>query len=121
MTLRHKRLDNFAFVLFHELGHIYEHLINNSNAEFIDLDVKNEEEEYKNSTEEKQANIFAQNRLINKDDWEQFKKNLYFNNNDESIKAFAKKVKINPCIVKGRVCYELNDYKSYTTISNEIN
>lgn len=121
MTLRHNRLDNFAFTLFHELGHIYEHLINNNNAEFIDLDVKNEEEEYKNSTEEKQANIFAQNRLINKDDWEQFKKNLYFNNNDETIKAFAKKVKINPCIVRGRVCYELNDYKSYTTISNEIN
>lgn len=121
MTLRHNRLDNFAFTLFHELGHIYEHLINNNNAEFIDLDVKNEEEEYKNSTEEKQADTFAQNGLINKEDWEQFSKNLYFNNNDESIKAFAKRIKINPCIVRGRVCFELNDFKSYTTISNEIN
>lgn len=121
MTLRHKRLDNFAFVLFHELGHIYEHLVNNNNAEFIDLDIKNEEEEYKNSTEEKQANIFAQNGLINKEDWEQFKKNLYLNNNDESIIAFAKKIKINPCIVRGRVCFELNEYRSYTSISNEIN
>ncbi len=121
MTLRHNRLDNFAFTLFHEVGHIYEHLVNNNNAEFIDLDLKNEEEEYKNSTEEKQANIFAQNGLINKEDWELYKKNLYFNNNDESIKAFAKKIKINPCIVRGRVCFELNDYRSYTTISNEIN
>lgn len=121
MTLRHNRLDNFAFTLFHELGHIYEHLVNNNNAEFIDLDVKNEEEEYTNSTEEKQANTFAQNGLINKDDWEQFKKNLYFNNNDESIIVFAKKIKINPCIVRGRVCFEINDYRSYTTISNDIN
>jgi HTH-type transcriptional regulator/antitoxin HigA len=121
MTLRHNRLDNFAFTLFHELGHIYEHLINNNNAEFIDLDVKNEEEEYKNSIEEKQANTFAQNGLINKDDWEQFKRNLHFNNNDENIKAFAKKIKINPCIIRGRICFELNDYRSYTSISNEIN
>jgi len=121
MTLRHKRLDNFAFVLFHELGHVFEHLVNNNNAEFIDLEVKNEEEEYKNSTEEKQANKFAQNSLINKQDWEDFSKNLFFNNNDESIIKFAKKIKINPSIVRGRICYELNDYKSFTNISNEIN
>ena len=121
MTLRHNRLDNFAFTLFHELGHIYEHLINNNNAEFIDLDVKNEEEEYKNSIEEKQANTFAQNGLINKDDWEQFKKNLYFNNNDDSIITFAKKMKIHPCIVRGRVCFTLNEYRTLSVIKHEIN
>ena len=120
MTLRHNRLDNFAFTLFHELGHIYEHLVNNNNAEFIDLDVKNEEEEYKNSTEEKQANEFAKDGLINKQDWEEFSKDLFFNNNDESIIKFAKKIKIHPCIVRGRVCYTLNDYRSYTAISNDI-
>ena len=92
MTLRHKRLDNFAFVLFHELGHVYKHLINNDTAEFIDLEIKNEEEEYKNSTEEKQANEFAQDGLINKSDWEDFSKNLLFNNNDENIIKFAKKI-----------------------------
>lgn len=53
MTLRHNRLDNFAFTLFHELEHIYKHLVNKDTAEFIDLEAKNEEEEHKNSDEEK--------------------------------------------------------------------
>jgi HTH-type transcriptional regulator/antitoxin HigA len=120
MTLRHKRLDNFAFTLFHELGHVYEHLVNNNTAEFIDLDIKSEEEEYKNSAEEKEANAFAQKGLINEQEWKEFSKNLEFKNNDESIKAFAKKVKIHPCIVRGRICFTLNDYRSYTGISHDI-
>lgn len=121
MTLRHSRLDNFAFTLFHELGHVYEHLINNNQAEFIDLDIKNEEEEYRNSIEEKQANHFAQNGLIRDEDWNKFKKNLTDNINDEAMIAFAKQVKINPGIVRGRVCFTLNNFRSYTSIRNEIN
>lgn len=121
MTLRHNRLDNFAFTLFHELGHIYEHLINNNEAEFIDLDFKNEEEEYKNSLEEKQANHFAQNSLIKDEHWNAFAKNIISSNNDESIIAFANKVKIHPSIVRGRVCFELNDFRSFTTIDKSIN
>jgi HTH-type transcriptional regulator/antitoxin HigA len=120
MTLRHNRMDNFAFTLFHELGHVYEHLINNNQAEFIDLDSKNEAEEYRNSIEEKQANHFAQNGLIKDEDWNQFKKNLPFNNNDDAIIAFSKSIKINPSIVRGRVCFALNDFRTFTGISNEI-
>lgn len=121
MTLRHNRLDNFAFTLFHELGHIYEHLVNNNTAEFIDLDFKNEVEEYKNSDEEKEANIFAQNNLISPKEWNVFENNLTLKNNDTSIRAFAKKVKIHPCIVRGRVCYTLNDYRTFSKISHDIN
>lgn len=121
MTLRHHRLDNFAFTLFHELGHIYEHLVNNNVAEFIDLDDKNEGEEYKKSTEEKEANIFATNSLICKNEWEEFSKNLEFKNNDLSIKTFAKKVKIHPSIVRGRICFTLKEYRTFTSISHDIN
>lgn len=122
MTLRHKRLDNFAFTLFHELGHIYEHLTNNNEAEFIDLDFKNEKEEYRNSNEEKEANNFAQNQLIKDADWIGFKKNnIEHNSNDEEIIAFAKQIKIHPSIVRGRVCFTLNNYRNFTSISNEIN
>lgn len=120
MTLRHSRIDNFAFTLFHELGHIYEHLINNNQVEFIDLDFKNEKEDYRNSAEEKQANEFAENSLINEADWNQFKKNLVQNNNDEAILDFAKKIKIHPSIVRGRVCFTLNNFRTFTGISNEI-
>jgi HTH-type transcriptional regulator/antitoxin HigA len=121
MTLRHNRLDNFAFTLFHELGHIYKHLVNNDTAEFIDLETKNEEEEYKNSAEEKQADHFALDNLIKDEDWNQFKKNLEYNNNDVAMMAFAKQVKIHPSIVRGRVCFALNNFRSYTSITNEIN
>lgn len=121
MTLRHKRLDNFAFTLFHELGHIYEHLVNNNEVEFIDLDDKNEEEEYKKSTEEKEANFFAQNNLIDQKEWEEFSRNLEVENNDASIIAFATKIETHPCIVRGRVCYTLNKYKSFTKINHDIN
>ncbi len=121
LTLRHSRLDNFAFTLFHELGHIYEHLINNNEAEFIDLDYKNENEEYRNSNEEKQANNFAQNELIKDEDWSKFKNSIAFKNNDQAIIAFAKQVTIHPSIVRGRVCFTLNNYRNFTSISNEIN
>ena len=120
MTLRHNRLDNFAFTLFHELGHIFKHLVNNDTAEFIDLEVKNEVEEYKKSIEEKQANQFAENALISDLDWTRFKKNLAYNNNDESIILFAKQINIHPCIVKGRIRFTLNDFRSLTSINNEI-
>lgn len=120
MTLRHSRLDNFAFTLFHELGHIFEHLVNNNTAEFIDLDIKNETDDYKNSAEEKEANTFAQNHLIAPEEWAIFSKNLILNNNDTSIKAFAKRMNIHPCIVRGRVCFTLNDYRSHTGISHDI-
>ncbi len=121
MTLRHNRLDNYAFTLFHELGHIFEHLVNDNTAEFIDLDLKNEEEEYKKSAEEKEANIFAQNGLIDPKDWKDFENNLSTKNNDIAIKTFAKKVKIHPCIVRGRICYTLNDYRTFSQISHDIN
>ena len=121
MTLRHHRLDNFAFTLFHELGHIYKHLVNNDTAEFIDLEIKNEEEEYKNSTEEKQADHFALDNLIKEEDWNKFKKNLAYNNNDSAMITFAKQVKIHPSIVRGRVCFGLNNFRSFTSIGNDIN
>lgn len=121
MTLRHHRLDNFAFTLYHELGHVYEHLVNNNEAEFIDLDSKNEEEEYTQSTEEKEANVFAQNSLIDQKEWVAFSKDLKLIKNDEKIEAFAKKIKTHPCIVRGRICHTLNDFKSFTQISYDIN
>ncbi|AWG20546.1 addiction module antidote protein, HigA family [Flavobacterium faecale] len=120
MTLRHKRLDNFAFTLFHELGHVYEHLVNNNQAEFIDLNSKNEDGDYKNSNEEKEANLFAQNELINPEDWTQYKRDNYKINQDEAIVPFSMRIKTHPSIVRGRACFELDDFKTYTTIDNAI-
>lgn len=113
MTLRHNRLDNFAFTLFHELGHVFEHLVNNSNAAFIDL-----EKDYETSIEEKEANQFAQSNLINPENWKSFSLSGAFS--DKSIIQFAEQNEIHPSIVLGRVCFEHNYYGIPTTIDKKI-
>lgn len=118
LTLRHKRIDNFAFTLFHELGHIYKHLTNNKEAEFIDLKDKNHSKHNKN--EEREADTFAQNHLIDSKSWEEF----YESNpkiTDERILEFAKKERIHPAVVLGRLSYETGNYRRKTKIDYSIN
>lgn len=118
MSLRYSRLDNFVFTLFHELGHIYEHLINNNKAEFVDLISTKENNEYKKSAEEKEANSFAQNNLLDPNNWSSFFQASKFD--DRSIIEFAKKNEIHPSIVRGRVCYSLGSYRGKTSIDYSI-
>ena len=42
------------------------------------------------------------------------------NNNGESITAFAQKIKLNPSLVRGRVCFMLNNFRIFSGVSNEI-
>ncbi|RYD78350.1 MAG: addiction module antidote protein, HigA family [Sphingobacteriales bacterium] len=118
MSLRHKRIDNFAFTLFHELGHIYQHLINNNEVEFIDL-VK-DDESYKQTKEEREADEFASRFLIPEDEWDGF---FISNSNysDAEILDFSAKANVNPAIVRGRICYLTKKYKSFTNIDYSIN
>ena len=60
MTKRLNRIDNFAFVLFHELGHIVLHLLDSNNRvqDFIETDI-NTQDEHKNNDYEAAANKFA--------------------------------------------------------------
>lgn len=58
MTKRMNRIDNFAFVLFHELGHIVKHLYEEKAIEFWD-DING----IKEDSRESQANIFAENAI----------------------------------------------------------
>lgn len=60
MTKRLNRIDNFAFVLFHELGHIVLHLLDSNNRvqDFIETDI-NPQDEHKNNDYEAAANKFA--------------------------------------------------------------
>lgn len=118
MSLRHNRLDNFAFTLFHELGHVFEHLLNNNKAEFIDLISSKEQKDYKNSKEEKEADLFALNHLIEPNNWKAFFEAHSFN--DTNITEFAKENGIHPSIVRGRICFTLAFYKAKTSIDYSI-
>src|SRR5208282_5053769 len=59
LTLRYDRLDNFWFVLFHELGHVFLHLFDGLKFDFFD-----EEEGAASDELEKQADTFALDKLI---------------------------------------------------------
>lgn len=120
LSLRHKRIDNFAFTIFHELGHVFNHLINDNTAEFIDLDKAETTSDYKNSKEETEANDFAKNALISKTNWTAFinQTHLY---SDKAIINFSEKEKINPAIALGRFSYEKKKFNIRTNIEKQLN
>jgi HTH-type transcriptional regulator/antitoxin HigA len=117
MTLRHKRLDNFAFTLFHELGHIFLHLKGDKTKEIIDL--ASNDDEFKTSKEELEANEFSRNNLIPADKWSTFKSMGEWYEKD--VYDFANEINIHPSIVLGRLCFELDHYAITTTIDKSIN
>lgn len=108
LSLKYKRLDNFAFTLFHEIGHIFEHLTNPDkpeyrNAEFFVNSSSNTE------VVEFEADKYATENLIDIDLFNDF---IVLNDeySDNSIIRFSKENKVHPGIVRGRVCYLFNDY-----------
>jgi len=119
LTVRHKRIDNFAFTIMHELGHIFLHLVNNNKAEFIDLDKDYGTGDYKNSSEEKEANEFSRNALIDKPAWD-----LFMNENplfeEAAILSFASKQKIHPAIAQGRFFFETDRFNIRSSIDKAL-
>ena len=91
MTFRQKKADIFWFTLFHEIGHF---INGDSKQKFIDF------ESTENSRELK-ANLFAENKLIEKEAYQDFVSKKDFSLN--SIKEFSKKQNILPAILIGRM------------------
>jgi len=101
LTLRYDRLDNFWFVLFHEIAHIKLHLNEHIEAVFDDLDLKGDEMET-------EADNFALNALIPNDVW---KKSLVrFSPSKDAIVNQAQKLHVHPALVAGRIRRETGKY-----------
>ncbi|MCW1952843.1 MAG: HigA family addiction module antitoxin [Flavobacteriia bacterium] len=115
MTLRHNRIDNFAFTLMHEMGHIDLHLKHDRTQKFIDL-TKN----HSIDNLEKEADNYAQESLISSIIWQDITNN-HSALDDDTIMALAHKHKINPAILLGRICYEKDYYGMKTIINKKIN
>jgi len=122
LSLRFKRLDYFAFTLLHELGHIFEHLINDNKAEFIDIDPKLESDDYKGLKEEIEANNFAAANLIPTKEWELFasSRDSIYKFTDSIIGEFSLSCCVNPAIIKGHLCNHFNNYRIKSSIVNEL-
>jgi HTH-type transcriptional regulator/antitoxin HigA len=106
MTLRYDRLDNFWFVLFHELVHIIKHLHKGSiESIFDDLDVEA-------GDIEKEADEMAGEILIPEAKWNTALAR-YLRSKD-SIEDFAQELNIHPAIVAGRIQIEAKNYTILT-------
>ena len=119
LTVRHKRVDNFAFTLLHKLAHVFLHLVNNNTAEFIDLDKKHSSQEYINRKEEKEANEFAANALISKEAWKKFTSETPVFE-ETAILSFSKNNKVHPAIVMGRFLFETGTFKVRSSIDKAL-
>ncbi len=103
LTLRHDRLDNFWFTLFHELAHLALHLDKDGIDAFFDDLEGSKKDRY-----ETEADQLASETLIPEKDWKASRfstKSL-----PKSVEAFAEKLRISPAIPAGRIRFEANNY-----------
>jgi len=103
LTLRYDRLDNFWFVLFHELAHVFLHLMQGLRFDFFD-----EEEGDKTDRIEQEADTFALNTLIPESAWEQCLSRFVLT--EEAVVTDAENLGIDASIIAGRIRKERNDY-----------
>lgn len=109
LTLRHDRLDNFRFVLLHELGHVFLHLFDGLRFDFFD-----EESGSDGDAIEAEADKFALDTLIPGDLWDQCLSRFALS--EEAVKIDAETIGIDPSIIAGRIRKERGNY----TILNDL-
>ena len=108
MTIRGAFADIFWFTLFHEIGHLLNGDIGNSN--FIDFTNSR-------SDMEDLADEYARNTLINEDDFNNFisQQNL----TELDIINFANQQNVQPFIVVGRIQKEKNDFRIFARLKKK--
>ena len=105
MTIRRAFADEFWFTIFHEIGHLLNEDI--VNTQFIDY------ADSKSDMEDK-ADEFARRTLINEEDYNSFiSKNIL---TEDEIFKFAKEQKVKPFIIVGRIQKEKNDFKLFYSL-----
>ncbi len=112
LTRRFNRIDNFAFALMHEVGHLKLHLNEANDSELSLADDSD-------SLKEQQANTFAANKLIS--DWSSVPKvKLNPFAIQKAYTRWAIERGYNQWIVLGRIAYETGMYKFATDKSREV-
>lgn len=107
MTLRYDRLDNFWFVLLHEIAHLTLHLREPNSVIFDDLDITQE-------GVEKEADDYALNALVRDDVWK--KALVRFNATEKGIINMAEGNGISPALIAGRLRREKSTYYKFNDL-----
>jgi len=110
LTIRHDRMDNFWFTLFHELMHVLLHLANGASALratecFLDdLDVVADVSPF-----EEQADRAARDALIPPDEWQSSA--VRFAVGPPTVSRLAQELGVSDAVVAGRVRFERRNYR----------
>lgn len=104
LTLRHDRLDNFWFVLLHELAHVAKHLDPEHPFFVDDLDRSDG-----NDRQEREADEIAGEALIPAAEW--MVSAVQASHTAGNAQALADRLRIHPAIVAGRVRHESKNFR----------
>lgn len=118
LTLRKSTIDNYAFAIMHELGHVMLHL-HDGDKVFVNISENGTGNIY-----EKDADRFAREKLIPTDKWESFcqlTKKVSPHQIQPYIKKFSEENGINPQVVLGRYIFDAHYYKVRSSFGKSIN
>jgi HTH-type transcriptional regulator / antitoxin HigA len=104
LTIRYDRLDNFWFVLMHELVHLFKHLNSTTESFYDDLDSDDQAD-----PREVEADQLAGELLIPREEWEHSPARTV--RSVVTATHLAQKLQIHPAIVAGRVRKIYKDYR----------
>jgi HTH-type transcriptional regulator/antitoxin HigA len=110
LTIRHDRIDNFWFVLMHELAHISRHLSGDITAFYDDLDVEDS-----TNSKEQEADHVAGEALIPEAEWKRSPASSL--RTPDAVYHLASRLRIHPAIVAGRIRHH---YKSYRVLNRLV-
>jgi len=102
LTLRYDRLDNFWFVLLHELMHVKLHLKRGSVEDIFD-DIQGEPDDIEQEADQRAGQTLIPDAL-----WKIAL--ARYVRTEESVRAFSSANKISPAIVAGRIQMEAGNY-----------
>jgi HTH-type transcriptional regulator/antitoxin HigA len=110
MTTRHDRIDNFWFVLRHEL----EHVLNGDGRKEPQIDVDLEGDKAGNGHElppdERVANVAASDFCVPSEDMESFYLRKYPFISERDVLGFSRRIQRHPGIVVGQLQYRMKRY-----------
>jgi HTH-type transcriptional regulator/antitoxin HigA len=104
LTLRHDRLDNFWFVVMHELVHLFKHLGPEAVSFYDDLDSDDQADPL-----EVEADKLAAEALIPSGEWQVSPASKL--RSADAANHLAQRLKIHPAIVAGRIRKVYKDYR----------
>lgn len=112
LSLRGNYSDIFWFTFFHELAHVFKHgktdqFVEFEDGEHVDLIEK-----------EKEADEFATNTLIPRNEYANFRQKNDFSYG--SVTNFADAINISQGIVAGRLSHDYNDWKQWARLRNRL-